>query len=180
MRLPDGGRRPAYNVQFATAAGSGIIAGVAVATTTDAEQLGPMVDQLRGRYGRAPAEHLVDGGYRNLPDLVRLAEPACGTAVYMPVPRPRNGSPRDPHLPRRRDKPAVAEWRMRMGTDEAKAIYRERAPTAEGVNAQACNRGLRAVTVRGRAKVKAVVLWFILAHNLLRSAVLRAARAGAA
>ena len=40
--------------------------------------------------------------------------------------------------------------------------------------------GPRAVTVRGRAKVKAVVLWFILAHNLLRSAVLRAARAGAA
>ena len=70
----------------------------------------------------------------------------------------------------------VAEWRERMATPEAKAIYKERASTAECVNAQARNRGLQQLTVRGRAKAKAVVLWYVLAHNMLRIAALRALR----
>ena len=36
---------------------------------------------------------------------------------------------------RRDDSPAVAAWRARMATDEAKAIYTARAATAEWVNA---------------------------------------------
>lgn len=109
--------------------------GLDVGTATDQTQLGPMVDQLQRRYGRAPDEDLVDGGYPNLPELERLAGPAIGTTGFMPVPRPRNGAARDPHRPRRGDPVAVADWRIRMGTDEAKAIYRERAAAAECVNA---------------------------------------------
>lgn len=55
-----------------------------------------------------------------------------------------------------------------MGTDEAKTIYKERAATAECVNAQARNRGLIRLPVRGLAKVKNVVLLFALAHNVMR------------
>ena len=175
MKFADGGFRPAYNGQLATDTTSQIIVGLDVVATTDPEQLGPMVDQLRGRYGRAPAEHLVDGGYRNLGELSRLAAPDCGTTLYMPVPRPRNGASRDPHLPRRGDPPAVAAWRVRMGTPAAKQLYRERASSAECVNAIARNRGLRAFGVRGLAKVRAVLVWFALAHNLLRAITLRAA-----
>jgi len=61
-----------------------------------------------------------------------------------------------------------------MGTPEAKAVYKERASTAECVNAIARNRGLRQFLVRGLAKVRAVVLWFALAHNLMRAVALRA------
>jgi hypothetical protein len=61
-----------------------------------------------------------------------------------------------------------------MATDEAKEIYKERAATAECVNAIARNRGLYQVRVRGRPKVLAVVLWYVLAHNLIRAATLRA------
>ena len=75
------------------------------------------------------------------------------------------------------DLPAIAAWRVRMGTPEAKAIARERSSSAECVNALARNRGLRAFGVRGRANVRAVVVWFALAHNLLRTLTLRAARA---
>jgi transposase len=174
MKMPGGGHRPAYNVQFATDTASQVVVGLEVATETDQRQLGPMVDQLVGRYGRAPAEHLVDGGYRNLADLTRLAEPACGTTVYMPVSKPRDPQ-RDRHRPRRGDTPAVADWRIRMGTDEAKRIYRERAATAECVNAIARNRGLQQFRVRGRTKVRAVLVWFALAHNLMRAIALRAA-----
>ena len=62
-----------------------------------------------------------------------------------------------------------------MGTQDAKDIYRERAATAELVNAQARNRGLRLLPVRGLAKVRAVLLWFALAHNVVRTVALRGA-----
>jgi hypothetical protein len=66
-----------------------------------------------------------------------------------------------------------------MATVEAQTIYKERAATAECVNAVARNRGLRQFPVRGLPKVKAVLLWFALAHNLMRSVALRTAAAPA-
>jgi hypothetical protein len=66
-----------------------------------------------------------------------------------------------------------------MATDEAKAIYRERAQTAECVNALARNRGLQRFLVRGLRKAKAVALWYALAHNLIRGFALRTAAAQA-
>ena len=59
-----------------------------------------------------------------------------------------------------------------MASDEAKEIYKQRAATAECVNAQARNRGLLRMPVRGLAKVRSVVGLFVLAHNLMRMAVL--------
>jgi hypothetical protein len=53
-----------------------------------------------------------------------------------------------------------------MGSDAAKDIYKQRAATAECVNAQARNRGLTRFLVRGTDKVRAVVLWHALAHNM--------------
>ena len=61
-----------------------------------------------------------------------------------------------------------------MGTDEAKQIYKERAATAECVNAIARNRGLRQFSVRGLLKTKAVILWHVIAHNLMHTVALRA------
>ncbi len=65
---------------------------------------------------------------------------------------------------------------LRMATEAAKQIYLDRASTAECVNAQARNRGLQQFCVRGLHKARAVVLWYVLAHNLMRAAVLRAQR----
>ena len=64
---------------------------------------------------------------------------------------------------------------MRMGTEEAKKIYKERASTVECVNAIARNRGLQRFLVRGCRRVKAVLLWYALAHNLMRGLALRGA-----
>jgi len=66
-----------------------------------------------------------------------------------------------------------------MGTPEAKEIYKDRAASAECVNAIARNRGLQRFGVRGSAKARAVLLWFALAHNLVRTFALRAAAATA-
>jgi hypothetical protein len=38
--------------------------------------------------------------------------------------------PIDPHRPKPGDSDAVAAWRIRMGTDDAKQIYTQRAATA--------------------------------------------------
>jgi hypothetical protein len=95
--------------------------------------------------------------------------------VYVPVPEPKEAS-RDRHQPLPGDSPEVAAWRVRMGTDEAKAIYKDRAAVVECVNAQARNRGLVRLLVRGLEKVKAVALWFAIAHNVVCGARLRAAK----
>ena len=182
MKMADGGFRPAFNVQFATDTASGVIVGLDVGDVgSDHGQLGPMVRQLERRHGRVPVEVLVDGGFVVLAEIEALADSRCGTTLYAPPTTPRDPA-RDPHAPLPDDHPAVAAWRVRMGTEEAKAIYRERAATAELVNAQARNRGLRLLPVRGLAKVRAVVLWFALAHNLQRTITLRraATMAGAA
>ena len=77
--------------------------------------------------------------------------------------------------PARADPAVIAAWRQRMGTEAAKTIYKERAATSECVNAIARNRGLQQFLVRGLAKVKAVLLWFALAHNMMRAVALRRA-----
>jgi transposase len=177
MKMADGGFRPAFNVQLATATDSQIITGVDVINSGgDQGQLAPMVEQHQQRYEQVPDEALVDGGFAKKEDIETVEQ--GGTTVYAPVQKSKDPE-RDAHTPRPDDTPAVAEWRKRMATDEAKVIYRERAATAECVNALARNRGLQRFLVRGLRKAKAVVLWYVLAHNLMRAVALRAAAAHA-
>jgi len=174
MKMGDGGFRPAFNVQLATDTQTQIITGVDVSNSGgDQGQLAPMVEQLHERYQERPQEMLADGGFTKKEDISKLEQ--AGTTVYTPVPASKDPE-RDPHTPRPDDTPEVARWRQRMATPEAKEIYKERASTAECVNAHARNRGLHQFRVRGLAKVKAVVLLYVLAHNLLRAATLRAER----
>ena len=174
MKTADGGFRPAYNVQFATETKTQIITGVDVSNSGgDQGKMAPMVEQHQDRYDEAPKEMLVDGGFAKKDDITAVSQPEVNTTVYAPVQKAKKNDI-DPHTAREDDSPAVAAWRARMATDEAKEIYKERAATAECVNAIARNRGLYQVRVRGRPKVLAVVLWHVLAHNLMRAAALRA------
>ncbi len=171
MKMADGGYRPAYNLQFATDTGAQVIVGVDASNAgTDHGQLAPMVDQIEARHAEAPRATLADGGFATKEDIEAVSD---RTTVYAPVQKPKDPT-RDPHVPLPDDPPAVAAWRERMGTPEAQAIYRERAATAECVNAQARNRGLRQLCVRGLAKVRVIALWYALAHNLMRAFALGA------
>lgn len=179
MKMANGGFNPAFNVQFATDTKTQIITGMDVINDgVDQGQLAPMVEQHETRYDQIPNESLVDGGYASKDDIERVSadpddEDSNGTVVYAPVKKSK-GMSRDPHKALPNDSPAVAAWRERMGTDEAKEIYKERASTAECVNAIARNRGLQQFTVRGLPKVRAAILWYVLAHNLIRAGALRA------
>ena len=111
---------------------------------------------------------LVDGGY---PAHAELDEVADQTTVYAPVPKSKKPHI-DVHQPKEGDSSAVGNWRKRMAAADAKELYKQRASTAECVNAQARNRGLTRLRVRGIRKGKAVAVLFALAHNLLRAATL--------
>jgi len=174
MKMADGGYRPAYNVQLGTDTATQIITGVEVSNSGgDQGKMAPMVQQHEERYGETPDEMLVDGGFAKKDDITQVSPPEGNTTVYAPVQKAKKDD-LDPHTPRDDDSPAVAEWRTRMATDQAKEIYKERAATAECVNAIARNRGLQQFRVRGSPKVKAVILWYVLAHNLMRAVALRA------
>ena len=95
------------------------------------------------------------------------------------TPPPKNKHETDPLAPRADGGPGTAAWRKRMSSDEGKAVYRTRAK-AECVNVDLRNRGLQRLPLRGRDKVRAVLLWFAVAHNLMRAVALRAAAKAAA
>jgi transposase len=170
MKMADGGFRPAYNVQLTTTTDSQIIVGVEVNNCgSDLGQLSPMLDQVQQRYEQCPADWLTDGGFARNADIEDAHR--RGTTVYAPVRHPRDLS-RDPHVALPDDSEAIIQWRQRMGSEVAKEIYKQRAATAECVNAIARGRGLTQFLVRGLNKVKAVALWYALAHNLMRSVTL--------
>ena len=170
MKMADGGFRPAYNVQLASTPNSQIIVGVEVNNCgSDGAQLSPMLEQVQQRYQQRPADWLADGGFASDADIEDAHR--GGTTVYAPVRHPRNSS-RDRSVPLPGDSQALAEWRQRMGSEAAKEIYKQRAATAECVNAIARGRGLSQFLVRGLNKVKAVALWYALAHNLMRAVTL--------
>ena len=165
--MPDGGYRPAYNVELATDAAQGIIVGVAVTTAGgDAGQAAPLEAQVARRTGQHPQAYLMDGGFATHPDITTLER--RGVSVYAPVPPPRTRPPAQRYAARPGDSAEVVRWRARMQTAAAQQVYRQRAATAEWTNAQLRQHGLTRFTGRGLAKVTAVVLWLAISHNLLR------------
>ncbi len=176
MKFPDGGCRPGYNIEFATDTASGVIEGVEVTNAgNDGEELPPMLDQFDERYERVPNEALVDGGFATKNAIDHAADRGC--TVYAPVKdeEKQKGEGKDPHARKPWDSDATAAWRERMGTEEAKQIYRLRAQTAEWVNAQCRNRGLWRMPVRGQPRCRIIALLFAITHNLIVAARLRTA-----
>jgi transposase len=172
MKMGDGGFRPAYNLQFATTTNEKVIVGVDVTNIgSDKNEMTPMLKQIEERTGERPKEYLVDGGFVKL-EAIEDAEKQ-GTKVYAPEQIKKGEQPT--HQSKPGDTPEVGAWRERMGTDEAKEIYKERCATAELVNADIKeHRGLK-IRVRGMNKVLMVGLWSALTYNLLRWATLSGA-----
>jgi len=179
MKMADGGFRPAFNVEFGSDTASQFIVTVDVVNVgSDMAQLEPGLDQVETRCGRLPGAALVDGGFAATGQITAAEQ--RGVTVYAPVQRPKDPT-RDPYQPRPGDNEEVATWRVRMGTDDAKTIYKERAATAECVNALARLRSLACFWVRGPPSlrswaIRCVALLVALTHNALRRHSLLRAR----
>ena len=169
MKMPDGGFRPAYNVQIATDVDSQVIVGVGVINRgTDQGEGLAMEEQVVQRTGHHPGAYLVDGGFVDLEDIGALEQ--RGVQVYAP-PKGRKGAQEVTWKPGTR--PEILAWRQRMETGEGQSIYQHRASTAECVNALAREKyGVQRFKVRGLAKVTCAALLMAVTHNLLRWAAL--------
>lgn len=181
MKMGGGGFRPAYNLQLASTCEEQVIVGVAVTNLgSDMAQMAPMLEQVIERSGCTPGQWLVDGGYPAHAQIDRVEALTQGRIeVIAPVPEPRHKAdmrrddddqnpPPAPHPRKDSDSGAVAQWRARMATPAARELYKQRAATAECVSAQARNRGLQRLPVRGLLKVRALACLYALAHNLMR------------
>ena len=167
MKMPDGGFRPGYNFQFAVAGeetgGPRTIVGMQVTNVgSDMGSIEPMLQQVARNTGLFPQLLLADANHAKHRCLDYAGR--VGVAVLMAVPGRELDSTATVSQ-------AVAEWKQRMESDEAKRLYRSRAGRVELVNAQLKGRfGLTQVLVRGLEKVTCVGLLAVLAHNLTQHA----------
>jgi transposase len=165
MKMADGGFRPAYNVQVASVAGEQIVVAVEPSNNgSDRGQMQPMLEKVATATGQLPETHLADGGFASAKD-IEWAH-AEGVTVVCPPTKSKHGT--DPFAPRRGDGPGVLAWRQRMASEQAKAQYRVRA-VCECIHARWRNWNLIRLTVRGLKKVRAVMLWYALANNILQA-----------
>lgn len=177
MHMPDGGYRPAYNVQLTGDLGSGLIVGLGIDTTgSDGGLMGPAVADVERRFGFLPERLLADGGYTALDDIAAVA--GKGITVFCPL-KPRRNPNNDPAAPRPGDPPEIADWRRRMVDDASAGMagWMRRRGEHERINANLRNHGLQRFNVRGSLKVKVVCLLHALANNIMVGGRLKAAAA---
>lgn len=154
MKMANSGFDPAYNVQFATETKQKVIVGVRVTQAGhDYGQLGPMQKQIRERFGYTPPISLADPGFLDYKDVEEVAKTS---KVYIPCETVKTTK-----------SPTLTEIKNRMETEEAKQMYKERASTAEFVNARTRIRGLTQFLVAGLAKVQVVATLFAIGNNML-------------
>jgi hypothetical protein len=141
MKMPDGGFRPAYNVQLATAGdpmgGPRTIVGVQVTNIgSDMGSVIPMLDDIEQRTGTLPKSLLADANHGRH-ECIRNATERGVEVVISPAKTakelPSNADTTDP----------VVQWRLRMASEEGRKQYRARASLCELTNGhQRSRRGL--------------------------------------
>lgn len=169
MKMGDNGTRPAFNVQLANDVDSLVTVRVDVTNEgTDSALLKPMYDDVCQRYGVLPESYLADGGFSKKTSVCYVERQ--GTKFYGPLFKEKKQleSGQDPYAARYWENETYTAFRARMGTDEAKAMYRRRSAAGEFPNAVCRNQGLTQFMVRGLLKAKAQALWHVLAHNFRR------------
>jgi len=167
MKMPDGGFRPGYNIQLATAGselgGPRTVVGLLVTNSgSDMGSITPMLKDIEARTGQLPGQLLADAGHARHECVNATA--ALGVELIMAVPKHEQCT-------KTPGSPPVEAWRARMKTDEAKRAYRARAALCELSNAHLkCHHGTADMLVRGIAKVTCVALLGAIAANILAHA----------
>ena len=165
MKMGDGGFRPAFNVQLATAGdpmgGPRTIVGVLVTNVgSDMGSMTPMLDDIKQRTGALPKVLLADGGHAKHECIINAAE--RGVEVIVPVTK------REKKNVKSAMEPQIAAWKALMETDKSKELYRSRASLCELANAHfKHHHRIAQFLVRGIKKVTCVVLLGVLTANLL-------------
>lgn len=166
MKMANGGFRPAYNVQMATAGsplgGPRTIVGVQVTNLgSDMGSVTPMLEQIERRTAQLPKKLLADADHASHACIRRCAELGVEDLIAVPARSQKAGRQGD------HDEPIEA-WRARMATDEAKQTYRARPSLCALPNAHLKeHQGVTPLLVRGLGKVTCVALLAALSANLV-------------
>lgn len=167
MKMPDGGFRPGYNLQFAVAGselgGPRTLVGLRVTNVgSDMGSVTPMLEEIEKRTGELPTHLLADANHAKH----ECIDNAAAKGVELLVAVPENAGDAS-----RKSSQAVLDWRAKMETEEAQRLYRARAGLVELTNAHVKEQlGLDHVLVRGLAKVTCVALLGSLTFNILQNA----------
>lgn len=163
MKMNHGGFSPAYNFQLAVDTESKFIIGSYITNRgSDYGELLPMFNKIKDKHKKMPQQFLVDQGYLDHQDIIKVQKSGC--KVYV---NPKESASKN--KPKPEEDNQLAEWRVRMGLDEAKEIYKDRAANSEWANACMRNRGLNRLLIRGMNCVTSVLNLHVLTHNVLRS-----------
>jgi transposase len=172
LRMANGGKDPAHNIQFTVETSSRIVTSVRTTDmSSDTGTLRQAMEDHQRSHGALPHCVLADQGFFKYSDIAALERQGCEVLLPDLYPKAR----------RRAQVPApdalyIARWKERIETDAARKTYKLRGSTVEWANAQARQQGLQRLTVRGRLKVRAIGLWHALCHNMRRTLALRAQR----
>ena len=155
-----------YNAQAAVDAGDQIIVAHGLTqSTSDQDQLVPLIDEIEDNLGRKPKEASADAGYCSEANLAALAErDVKGYVATGRAKRPAGAKQnvKGPLTRAMRDRLKRAGWRSR---------YRLRKQTVEPVFGQIKQaRGFRQFLLRGIEKVRAEWALICTAHNLTKLA----------
>jgi hypothetical protein len=169
MKMADGGWRPAYNMQIISTPEHQMIVAVDIDTSgSDRGLAQPGIETVHAE-GYQPSDYLVDGGFTKNDD-IEWAH-AKDIKLWCPAGQTRHGTA--PYAPKKDDGVGVADWRERMQSEGGKTFYRLRAEH-ECINAHARRMGLRQLSLRGKIKARIHLLWFAVAHNMMRFFALKA------
>lgn len=169
MKMADGGYRPGYNVQMATAGsplgGPRSLVGVRVTNLgSDMGSVTPMLDDIERRTGALPNVLLADANHAAHDCIRTCAQRGVQALIAVPARSQTAGPNADLD-------PAVQAWRDRMQSEQAKQTYRARAGLCELSNAHLkTHHGVAQLLVRGLDKVRCVALLAGLAANLVQHA----------
>jgi len=171
IKMPNGGFNPAFNFQFVSDTHSQIVTGIDVInSSSDGGQMVSMSKKTQNAYGMLPDHWGADGGYYKKEDIEKLLSKGC--IPIAPIPehvRKKNSQKQiDAGIPLPGNSKVLDNWIERMETEEMKEMYKKRASTAECVNADARNKGLYSLRVRGKNKARCTAFLFGLTHNIMR------------
>ena len=131
-----------------------------------------LIHQVYQIFHECPSGHLcnkaVDQGYLDHQNIIKVQKSGCEVYVN-PKTKRKAASEKKVNEIHEEEHCELAKWRIRMGMDEAKEIYKDRASNSEWANAGMRNRGLRQFLVRGLKNIQSVLNLHVLTHNVLRA-----------
>jgi transposase len=155
-----------YNVQIAVDCSSQVIVACDVVQDgNDKHQLARMFSQVRENLGRLPEKLLADAGYFSTKEIDSID----GTELFVAT-KSRKKAGIEEFLPiiELGGRPTTKQaMELRLGTNEGRAVYRQRGQTVEPVNGQLKDRGgMREFKLRGLEGTMLEALLICLGHNI--------------